>query len=143
MGRRAVHVSEPMAQDQSRRQEFVMSVQERFTPEEWQDVVSGPVDVGVLVTLAAPQGPSGLAHEMKAIYETTVTRVINSPSELIREIGAVLARNKGEGGEADLMKASAQQAKDRSRDDPQAFFLEKISRVIALVDQKAPADAEA
>ena len=89
-----------------------MAVQERFTPEEWQEVVAGPVDAGMLIAFTQPQGPLGLAHEMKAINDATVTGVINSPSELIREVGAVLARPKGAGGEADQMKASAQQAKE-------------------------------
>jgi len=120
-----------------------MTVQEQFTPEEWQEVVAGPVDAGMMITFTHPQGPAGLAHEMKAIYESTVTGVINSPSELIREVGAVLARKKGEGGEADQMKASAQQAKDHSRGDPQAFYLEKVTRAAALVSQKAPSDADA
>jgi hypothetical protein len=120
-----------------------MTVQEQFTPEEWQDVVAGPVDVGMMVTFAQPQGPSGLAHEMKAIYEATVTGVINSPSELIREVGAVLARPKGEGGEADQMKASAQRAKEHSKSDPQSFYLGEITRAATLVSQKAPEDASA
>jgi hypothetical protein len=120
-----------------------MAVQERFTPEEWQEVVAGPVDAGMLIAFAHPQGPFGLAHEMKAIYDSTVTGVINSPSELIREVGVVLARQKGAGGEADQIKASAQQAKEHSQGDPQAFFVERITRAAALVSQKAPVDATA
>src|SRR3954449_3029315 len=101
-----------------------MSVQERFTPEEGQEVVAGPVDVGMMITFTQPQGPSGLAHEMKAIYDATVTGVINSPSELVREVGAMLAREKGAGGEADQLKASAQRAKANSQGgDPQAYYL--------------------
>jgi hypothetical protein len=120
-----------------------MTAQERFTPEEWQEIVAGPVDAGMLIAFAHPQGPIGLAHEMKAIYDATVTGVINSPSELIREVGAVLAREKGAGGEADQIKASAQQAKAHSQGDPQAFYLGQITRAVALVRQKAPADASA
>jgi hypothetical protein len=120
-----------------------MAVQERFTPEEWQDVVAGPIDAGMMITFTHPQGPVGLAHEMKAIQDATVTGVINSPSELIREVGAVLARKKGEGGEADQMKASAQRAKESSRNDPQAFYLGRITQAAALVSQKAPEDAPA
>jgi hypothetical protein len=120
-----------------------MAVQERFAPEEWQEVVAGPVDAGMMIAFTQPQGPAGLAHEMKAIYDATVTGVINSPSELIREVGAALARQKGEGGEADQMKASAQQAKEHSKGDPQGFYLEKVTRAAALVSQKSPADASA
>jgi hypothetical protein len=120
-----------------------MAVQEQFTPEEWQDVVAGPVDVGMMIAFVQPQGPSGLAHEMKAIYEATVTGVINSPSELIREVGAALARKKGEGGEADQMKASAQRAKENAKNDPQAYYLERVTRAANLVSQKSSADATA
>ena len=119
-----------------------MAVQERFTPEEWQEVVAGPVDVGMMIAFTQPQGPSGLAHEMKAIHDATVTGVINSPSELVREVGAVLAREKGAGGEADQIKASAQQAKDHSQGDPQSFYLGKLTQAVALVSQKAPEDAQ-
>ena len=119
-----------------------MAVQERFTPEEWQEVVAGPVDAGMMIAFTQPQGPLGLAHEMKAIHDATVTGVINSPSELIREVGAVLARQqKGEGGEADQMKASAQRAKDHSKSDPQAFFIGQITRAATLVSEKSPEDA--
>ena len=120
-----------------------MAVEERFTQEEWQEVVAGPVNAGMLITFAHPQGPVGLAHEMKAIYDATVPGVINSPSELIREVGAVLARPKGEGGEADQMKASAQQAKAHSPRDPQVFYLGQVARAMALVVEKAPGDATA
>jgi hypothetical protein len=120
-----------------------MAVQERFTPEEWQEVVAGPVDAGLLIAFVEPQGPFGLAHEVRAIYDATVIGVINAPSELIREVGAVLARQKDAGGEADQLKASAQQAKDHSQGDPQAFFLGRIARAVALVGQKAPAEATA
>jgi hypothetical protein len=120
-----------------------MTAQERFTPEEWQEIVAGPVNAGMLIAFAHPQGPVGLAHELKAINDATVTGVINSPSELIREVGAVLAREKGAGGEADQIKASAQQAKEHSQGDPQAFYLGKITRAAALVSQKAQADATA
>jgi len=120
-----------------------MTVQEQFTPEEWQDVVAGPVDAGMMIAFVHPQGPAGLAHEMKAIHDATVTGVINSPSELVREVGAVLARQKGEGGEADQMKASAQRAKEDSGRDPQAFYLGRVTRAADLVTQKASADAPA
>jgi hypothetical protein len=120
-----------------------MAVQEQFTPEEWQEVVAGPVDAGMLIAFVEPQGPFGLAHEVKAIYDATVTGVINSPSELIREVGAVLARQKDAGGESDQIKAAARQAKERSQGDPQAFFLERMTRAAALVGQKSPGDATA
>jgi hypothetical protein len=120
-----------------------MAAQDRFTPEEWQDVVDGPVGAGMLIAFAHPQGPLGLAHEMKAIYDATVTGVISSPSELIREVGAVLARKKGEGGEADQIKAVTQEAKEHGKSDPQAFFLGQISQALALVSEKSPDDATA
>ena len=120
-----------------------MAVQERFSPEEWQQVVAGPVNAGLLIAFAHPQGPIGLTHEIRAIYDATVTGIINSPSELIREVGAVLARQNEAGGEADQIKASTQQAKEQSRADPQAFFLGQISQAAALVSQKASADTSA
>jgi hypothetical protein len=120
-----------------------MAVQEQFTPEEWQKVVAGPVEAGMLMAFAQPQGPFGLAHEMRAIYDATVTGVINAPSELVREVGAVLAKQKGEGGAADQLKASAEQAKAHSPGDPQAFYLGQVTGAAALVAQKAPADAPA
>ena len=120
-----------------------MAVQEQFTPEEWQEVVAGPVNAGMLIAYTEPQGPLGFTHEMRAIYDATVPGVINSPSELVREVGAVLARQKGQGGEADQLKASAEQAKAHSQGDPQGFFLQQVTRAVALVSQKAPADAPA
>ena len=120
-----------------------MAIQERFTPEEWQEVVAGPVDVGMMITFTQPQGPSGLAREMKAIHDATVTGVINSPSELVREVGAVLAREKGEGGAPDQLKASAERAKEHSKGDPQPYFLGQVTRAATLVSQKAPEEASA
>src|SRR5262245_17717827 len=114
-----------------------MAVQERFTPEEWQDVVAGPIDAGMLIAFPHPQGRLGLAHELKAIHDATVTVVINSPSELIRDVGAVLAKAKGQGGEADQMKAAADRAK-ANRQDPLGFFLGEIGRAMGLVKEKSP-----
>jgi hypothetical protein len=120
-----------------------MAVQEQFTPQEWQDVVAGPVNAGMMIAFTQPQGPFGLAHEVRAIYDATVTGVINAPSELIREVGAVLAQQQGAGGETEQIKASAERAKAHAQGDPQAFFLGEITRAVALVGQKAPADETA
>jgi hypothetical protein len=119
-----------------------VALREQFTPEEWQQVTAGPVNAGMLVAVAQMQGPIGLAQEMKAIYDVTVTGVINSPSELLREIGAYLAQQQGKPEQSEADKARSQQAMDQAKNDPQAFFLGEISKAVALVAAKVPGDVE-
>jgi hypothetical protein len=115
-----------------------MTVQDQFSPEEWKDVVAGPTNAGMLIAFAQLQGPIGLAKEMQAIYNATVTDVMNSPSELQRAIGAQLAQQRDASGKSDEDKAKVKQAADEAKGDPQSFFLEAITRAVALVQQKTP-----
>lgn len=115
-----------------------MTVQDQFTPEEWKDVVAGPTNAGMLIAFAQLQGPIGLAKEMQAIYNATVTDVMNSPSELQRAIGAQLAQQRDSSGRSDEDKAKVKQAADEAKGDPQSFFLGAITRAVALVQQKTP-----
>jgi hypothetical protein len=119
-----------------------VAVQEQFTPEEWQQVTAGPVNAGMLIAVAQMQGPIGLAQEMKAIYDVTVTGVMNSPSELLREVGAYLAQQQGKPEQSEADKARSQQAMNEAKNDPQAFFLGEISKSVALVAAKVPGDVE-
>jgi hypothetical protein len=113
-----------------------MSAQDQFTPEEWKQVAAGPVNAGMMIAFAKLQGPIGLAQELKAIYDATVTDVMNSPSELQRAIGAELAQKRESAEQNEADKARAKQAAEDARGDPQAFFLEAIARAVALVQQK-------
>jgi hypothetical protein len=105
-------------------------------------VTAGPVNAGMLVAVSQMQGPIGLAQEMKAIYDVTVTGVMNSPSELLREVGAFLAQQQGKPERSEADKARSQQAMDQAKNDPQAFFLGEISKAVALVAAKSPGDVE-
>jgi hypothetical protein len=115
-----------------------MAVQDQFTPEEWKQVAAGPTNAGMLIAFAKLQGPIGLAQEMKAIYDATVTGVMNSPSELQRAIGAQLAQQRDSAKQNEEDKARAKQAAEEAKGDPQAFFLEAITGAVALVQQKTP-----
>ena len=119
-----------------------MTVQDLFSPEEWKDVVAGPTNAGMLIAFAQLQGPIGLAKEMQAIYNATVTDVMNSPSELQRAIGAQLAQQRDASSQSDEDKAKAKQAADQAKGDPQSFFMGAITRAVGLVQQKTPDEVE-
>jgi hypothetical protein len=123
-----------------------MSYQEQLSPEQWKVVATGPTNAGMVVTLASISGPIGLAQEMKAVYDVVVTGVINSPSELMREIGAFVAKQKdapqapkgepgGQGAEG--------KAKPDTREEAQALLLKQITLAVGVVQQAAPADLDA
>jgi hypothetical protein len=118
-----------------------MAVQDLFTPEEWKEVAAGPTNAGMMIAFAKLQGPIGLAKEMQAIYTVSVTDVMNSPSELQRAIGAQLAQQRDKPEQTEEDKAKAKQAAENAKGDPQAFFLEAITKAVALVQQKAPDEA--
>jgi hypothetical protein len=123
-----------------------MSYEEQLSPEQWKVVAGGPINAGMVVTLASISGPIGLAQEMKAVYDVVVTGVINSPSELLREIGAFVAKQK-DAPQTPQGKAEGQagggQPKPDSREEAQAQLLEQVSRAVAVVQQVAPADLDA
>jgi hypothetical protein len=122
-----------------------MSYEEQLSPEQWKVVAGGPINAGMVVTLASISGPIGLAQEMKAVYDV-VTGVINSPSPLLREIGAFVAKQKDapqapQGTSED--QGAGGESKPDTREDAQAQLLDQITRAVAVVQQVAPADLDA
>jgi hypothetical protein len=122
-----------------------MGYEEQLSPEQWKVVAGGPINAGMVVTLASISGPIGLAQEMKAVYDVAVTGVINSPSPLLREIGAFVAKQKdahqapqgpSEG------QGAAGESKPDTREDAQAQLLDQLTRAVAVVQQAAPADVD-
>src|ERR671910_1044018 len=105
-----------------------MSYEEQLSPEQWKVVATGPTNAGMVVTLASINGPIGLAQEMKAVYDVVVTGVINSPSPLLREIGAFVAKQKdapqAPKGSSEGQSAAAE-AKPDTREDAQAQLLDQ------------------
>ena len=126
-----------------------MSYEEQLSPEQWKVVAGGPTNAGMVVTLASISGPIGLAQEMKAVYDVVVTGVINSPSELMREIGAFVAKQKDgpQAPQAPQGKSEGQgaegEAKPDTREEAQALLLKQITLAVGVVQQAAPADLDA
>ena len=128
-----------------------MSYEEQLSPEQWKVVAGGPTNAGMVVTLASINGPIGLAQEMKAVYDVVVTGVISSPSPLLREIGAFVAKQKDAPdpqtpqttqGTSEGQSAAAE-AKPDTREDAQAQLLDQLTRAVAVVQQAAPAELDA
>jgi hypothetical protein len=126
-----------------------MSYEEQLSPEQWKVVAGGPTNAGMVVTLASINGPIGLAQEMKAVYDVVVTGVINSPSPLLREIGAFVAKQKDAPQTSQTPQGASEgqgaagEGKPDNREDAQAQLLDQLTRAVAVVQQAAPADLDA
>ena len=82
---------------------------------------------------------------MKAVYDVVVTGVINSPSELMREIGAFVAKQKDgpKVPQGNSGQAAEGKAKPDTREEAQALLLKQITLAVGVVQQAAPADLDA
>lgn len=109
-----------------------MSLKDKFTPDEWFQVMTGPGRVGAAVVAASPSGVTGLVAEAQAI------------AGAVREqIGAAGRTPLLEAMAADLMgtppDAAARPPEERARnmDEARARSVESVRQVVWLVGSKA------
>lgn len=108
-----------------------------FTAEEWLQVVSGPQVAAIVVMLVSPSGPMGMVKEMaatsKLLAETIKTA---SGNALVDAVAADLKQ---------LVDNKEKLESPVTGNDPHEMIgksLEFLSSLTALLDQKAPEEAE-
>jgi hypothetical protein len=101
-----------------------MTTKAAFTPEEWTDVVAGPVTAGMIVLTAARGGMFRETVAMSKAYAEA--RQSHGQSELLDEIVAA--------------KPKADHTRYHSFDELKDNGLQHLSEAVALLESKAPAE---
>jgi hypothetical protein len=115
-----------------------MATKTSFTPEEWKTLLEGVMMSGMAVTAAEPSGLFGVMKESFAASRAVI-EAEKGPNELIRSIVADFETSEGrtlarEGMREKFAGAGLPEIKIRS--------IDTLKQVAALLDEKAPADAE-
>jgi hypothetical protein len=101
-----------------------MTTKAAFTPEEWTNVLAGPVTAGMIVVTAAR---GGMIRETVAMSKAYVeARQLHGQSELLDEIVAA--------------KPKADHTRYRSFDELRDNGLQHLREAVALLESKAPAE---
>ena len=101
-----------------------MTTKAAFTPEEWTNVLAGPVTAGMIVVTAAR---GGMIRETVAMSKAYVeARQLHGQSELLDEIVAA--------------KPKADHTRYRSFDELKDNGLQHLREAVALLESKAPAE---
>ena len=109
-----------------------------FTSEEWQRILSLPQVAALYVALASPSGPIGLVQEMMASTKGILAALkASSGNELIDAVAADM-QEKAE--KREKLEPPFQPGNDTN--EMKAQCLQACREGVALLSQKAPADAE-
>jgi hypothetical protein len=116
-----------------------MANKANFTPEEWKTLLEGAMMSGLAVTAAEPSGILGVLKESFASSKALIEGRSGS-DELVRAIEAEFETSEGrtfakEGFREKLAGAKAAELK--------AKCMDTLKQVAAILEAKAPADAEA
>jgi hypothetical protein len=110
-----------------------------FTAEEWQLILTMPQVASLYLALASPSNPLGLAQEMVASTKGIVEALKSSSgNELIDAVAADM-REKAE--KRERLEPPLKTSNDLN--EMKAQCLQACRDVVALLSQKAPADAQA
>ena len=110
-----------------------------FTSEEWQRILSMPQVAALYLALASPSGPLGLVQEMMASTKGIVEAIKSSSGNELIDAVATDIREKAEKGER--IEPPLKTSNDLNK--MKAECLQACRDGVALLSQKAPADAQA
>jgi hypothetical protein len=114
-----------------------VSTKTDYSAEEWKLVLKAPLMAGLAVVAASPSGPLGVLREMFAVGKLVAdTRTQAGANELLRALVSELSAPdaRGQIDAAELRGLPPEQLRARA--------LETCRTVAALVDRKAPGEAE-
>lgn len=116
-----------------------MANKTNFTPEEWKTLLEASLVSGLAVTAAEPSGILGVLKESFAASRALIAGK-SLPDELVKALEAEFETTEGrtfakEGFRERLAGAKAEELKAKS--------LETLKQAAAILDAKAPQDAEA
>lgn len=108
-----------------------------FTPDEWTALKKSPLMASLVVVAASPSGPVGVIKEMFALGKLVAeTKAKGGSNALVDAVVAELTTREGVEG------AKPTEIQGLSPDQARSRALDAIKKAAALVDQKAPADAD-
>jgi hypothetical protein len=118
---------------ETRRRKQVMSVKEKFTPEEWKSLLKVPMLASYAVAGADPSGKEGFIQEMSAVADAIIEGGQNSAKDsLVSAVVADIVANAEDDQRGQTEKLSVNEVKGRT--------LEKCQEVAALLKTKAGAE---
>jgi hypothetical protein len=118
-----------------------MEIKQNFTPEEWAKVCEGTMVAGMVVSAADPSGLWGTLKEAFASrHALDEAKQDSGTNELIK---AVIHDYETEEGQSAIQEALRKQFTGTKPSEFIRRSLENLREVSAIVDKKAPEDAEA
>lgn len=116
-----------------------MANKTNFTPEEWKTLLEAAMMSGLAVTAAEPSGLLGILKESFAASKAVIAGK-GDPDELVKAIEAEFETSEGRTFAKDGFR---EKLKDAKAADLKAKALETLSQAIAIVQAKAPQEADA
>jgi len=118
-----------------------MSIKEKFAPEEWAKICEGPMVAGMVVSAADPSGLWGTLKEAFASrHALDEAKQDSGTNKLIK---AVIHDYETEEGQVAIQEALRKQFTGTKPSEFIRRSLENLREVSAIVDKKAPDDADA
>jgi hypothetical protein len=118
------------------------AVKARFSPEEWEQLVSAPMMVTFGVMLADMSGPIGMAQEMgKAATLLARVSTEGSPNALVQAVASEAVRSEKERGGAARRPSLDFEGKPPA--EAQVLLVERLRAVDAVLEAKAAPDERA
>lgn len=111
-----------------------------FTPEEWKTILESTMMAGIAVTAADPSGLWGLLQESMASAKIVLgAGRSDQSSELLKAIGAEFETSDGR---TVAREGLGEQLKGSKPSEISTKALEVLRRAVAIVEAKAPGDAQ-
>ena len=109
-----------------------MATDKDFNAQEWKTITTAPVAAGLLVALADPSGPIGIAKEAMAVNDAIEQSANGSGSEVVKSV-AKWARDAGR------LDAPRNLPGDKTK--LKKVLLDSIQQSAAIIRAKAPNEA--
>jgi hypothetical protein len=118
-----------------------MTIKEKFTEQEWQEVVQSPMLAGIAVTAADPGGLWSAVKESSGLARSLVEAKSNpNPDSLPTVISASFEDSEGRRITQDRLK---ELLKGKRPDEVSELAVNRLQQISSLVAAKAPEQAEA
>lgn len=118
-----------------------MAVKDRFTEQEWQEVVQSPMLAGIAVTAADPGGLWGAVKESSGLAHSLLEAKSNpDPDSLPTVISASFEDAEGRRITQDRLK---ELLKGKKPEEVSELAVNRLQQISSLVAAKAPEHAEA
>ena len=112
-----------------------MSTRTDYSAEEWKAISAAPVAAGLLVTLADPSGPVGIAKEAMAVGKAITQSELGDAPEIVKALAEAV---KSGGGRPELPDVPT-----GDRAETKNALIAAIKTAVRTVESKSPGEVEA